>query len=135
MKRTLSLLLAATTAVTTLVVVGFAGPAAAAIPPNDTTYMLVNDKSARCLDQNYSGGNAHSDVIAYACGVDDNQKWTIWYDTGKGKYAIVNDASLKCLDQDYSGGTMHTGILAYTCQPNSQLETSISNQLWWLDPV
>src|SRR5947208_5531712 len=65
MKRVLSLLLAAVT-MTALVVVGGADPAAAS-PPANGYYMLVNDKSGRCLDQDYSGGTQHRDVLAWTC--------------------------------------------------------------------
>lgn len=184
MKRTLGFLLAAVTATTTLAVVGFADPAAAS-PPADGIYMLLNDKSSRCLDQDYSDnrehqdvlawgcnvgalnqrwrkltvtgdlfylinershkclnqdysqGREHSNVIAYTCdnGTGDNQFWYPYYDTGKRKWAIGNALSNKCLDQDYSNGQMHTNIIAYKCQPNSQLETTISNQLWWFESI
>src|SRR5689334_10756422 len=98
MKRVLSLLLAAVSA-TALVVVGIADPAAASTPANGY-YMLVNDKSGRCLDQDYSGGTQHRDVLGWTCAVGStNQHWRkVDVSGGGGWFQLINEKSGKCLN-------------------------------------
>ncbi len=85
------------------------------------TGIFINVESGKCLDQDYSGGVAHSTVLAFTCSSVTNQKWQI-IPTG-GYYKIKNVRSGQCLDQDYTSNVQHSGVLAWPC-------SSQTNQLW-----
>jgi Ricin-type beta-trefoil lectin domain-like len=88
--------------------------------------MLVNDKSARCLDQDYSDNTQHRDVLAWPCNVGAlNQRWRKVQVTGDW-FHLVNVRSGKCLNQDYSNNTEHSNVIAYTCDAGSFL-----NDVWY----
>ncbi|MFJ9631776.1 RICIN domain-containing protein [Streptomyces sp. NPDC101175] len=97
---------------------------------SDTTYRVTweNTASQQCLNQDYSGGVPHHDILAWAC--DDsasNEYWDITYDAGEGWWTFKNVASKQCLNQDYSGGVAHHDMLAWAC------DDSALNEKWYLD--
>jgi hypothetical protein len=129
-KRTIIFLLAATMAMTALAVAETAVPAGAAPPANFGTYMLLNDMSGRCLNQDYSGGVKHRDVLAWGCDPGAlNERWKLEADPlSPTYYDLVNVKSGECLNQDYSGNVEHSDIITYNC-------TDDDNSTWliWYD--
>lgn len=127
MRRTLSLLFAAVLATTGLVVTGTASPAFAATMP-DGTYLILNDLSGRCLNQDHSGGVARPAILAWQCvSGARNQEWRKV--GGSVYYQFINRATGKCLNQDYSGGVPHSRMLAYTCGVGSFINDKWIT--WW----
>ena len=90
-----------------------------------TAYTFTNVKSGWCLNQDYSGGTAHHDVLAWACDSSArNEDWYMTQDPDTGWYVIENADSGQCLNQDYSGGTAHHDVLAWPC------DSSARNEYW-----
>ena len=88
-----------------------------------SVYKLKNVLSGKCLNQDWSGGYAHSNVIAYRC--DDsfgNENWILTRTVNGIRFQNV--LSTAYLDQDYSGGTAHSDILAWQY-------TTTANQYWY----
>lgn len=81
-------------------------------------HFLVNGDSNGCLDQDYSDGTAHPDVLSYPCNYDSNESWDVRLDSD-GSYSLVNAATGECLNQDYSDGTAHDDVIAYQCGANA----------------
>jgi hypothetical protein len=50
---------------------------------------IVNDRSDRCLDQDWSDGVAHSDPLAWVCSTAVNQQWRVT-SQGNGYFTIRN---------------------------------------------
>jgi hypothetical protein len=44
---------------------------------NAGPYTWINGRSGKCLDQDYSGGVPHSDVLAWPCNGASNQRWLL----------------------------------------------------------
>jgi hypothetical protein len=85
-------------------------------------YTWVNERSGKCLDQNYSGGVPHSNVLAWPCNGARNQLW--YYDVyANGIVRFVNARSGQCLDQKYTGGVEYPDVLAWPC-------SAATNQNW-----
>ena len=82
----------------------------------DLVYKIINDRSDRCLDQDYTGGSPHATVQVWNCiNPGDNQKWKLHAVGGSSDYQLINVRSHQCLDQDYSGGTVHLKVTAHAC--------------------
>lgn len=91
-------------------------------------YRIVNAMSDTCLNQDYSGGGPHADVLAWTCTSPTdpaaNEQWR-FVDVGNlGNIEIINKATGKCLNQDYSGGQANSDVIVYTCSAN------YANGLW-----
>ena len=72
-----------------------------------------NARSHKCLDQSWSGGTAHPEVLAITCNGGDNQLW-VRREIGN-HYRMFNWRSLNCLDQSWAGGSEHREIVVVTC--------------------
>jgi hypothetical protein len=110
----------------TVLAVVLLGVAIAPTPAHaaDTVWKVINDRSDRCLDQDYSGGTPHATIQAWLClNPGDNQRW-ILHPLGGSRYTLKNVRSGQCLDQDWSGGVVHYNITAHACngQINQQLD-------------
>ena len=94
----------------------------------DGLYYWQNAASSQCLNQDYSGGTAHHDVLAWACDTAaDNQWWWLSSDSdNSAQWILENYKSGQCLNQDYSGGTAHHDVLAWPC------DSSADNEKWYL---
>jgi hypothetical protein len=91
---------------------------------------IAGKASGQCLDQDWSGGQAHPAVNAWTCwtAVETNQRWKVVW-TGADTVSVVNERSGQCLDQDYTGGQPHPGVLAWQCWT-----TYVANQHWTVRP-
>ena len=93
-----------------------------------TTYRVMyrNVLSGQCLNQDYTGGTAHHDILAWPC---DSSAPNEWWDitlTSAGSWVIKSVASGQCLNQDYTGGTAHHDVLAWPCS------SSATNDKWYI---
>ena len=91
---------------------------------------IINDRSDRCLDQDYTGGTAHPTVLVWVCNGGTNQQWRVT-SQGNGWFTVRNVRSGQCLDQaDPASGTT-LRVQAYKCN-------GLLNQQWrlrWLADV
>lgn len=85
-------------------------------------HYFTNNATSDCLDQDYSGGTPHADVLSYPCNHDTNESWNVMLNDD-GTYSLTNAATGECLNQDYYGGSPHAQVIAYPCGPNQ-------NQNW-----
>ena len=88
-------------------------------------HFFIDNDSNDCLDQDYSDGTAHPDILAYPCNYDDNELWDVTLNSN-GTYSLMNVASGQCLNQDYHGGAPHADVVAYQCGTNT-------NQNWMVN--
>ena len=98
-------------------VVAPASAAQAAPNPGNGTFKIINKRSGMCLNQDYSGGKPHPNVLAWKCTVGTGAWNEIWEITtaSADRLLIKNKASGKCLNQDFSGNVEHPGVIVYTC--------------------
>jgi Ricin-type beta-trefoil lectin domain-like len=75
---------------------------------------IINDRSDRCLDQDYSGGTAHPTVLVWICNNQTNQQWRVT-PQGRYYYTIRNVRSGKCLDQANPSTGPTLKLQVYTC--------------------
>jgi hypothetical protein len=86
-------------------------------------YTWVNVRSRLCLDQDWSNGGPHANILTFTCNRQTNQDW--WWDPQPdGSIRLINVRSGQCLDQDYTDGVPHYAALAWDCNGGD-------NQRWW----
>jgi len=77
-------------------------------------HFLINDDSGSCLDQDYTAGVRHQDILSYPCRYNINEVWDVTLNSNL-TYSFTNAASGECLNQDYLGGVPHDNVMAYQC--------------------
>ena len=89
---------------------------------------IINDRSDRCLDQDFSAAGTRSTVLVWTCNNQTNQQWRVT-PQGNSWYTVRNVRSGHCLDQANPSTGPTLKVQAYPC--NGGL-----NQRWrmtWLN--
>ena len=86
----------------------------------EVKYYLFKTDKALCLNVQGASAEDSAPIIAYACGTDDNELWSV-VDQGNG-YQIVNKLSGKCLaiKGEIEAGT---ALVQQTCAPGKSVST------------